>query len=138
MVVGAGYIGLELGTVWRRLGAKVTVVEWLDRITPGMDLEVARQFQRLLSRQGLGFKLGTKVSEVDSTGDRLVVVDRGGRWRRARDDEGRRHAGRGRAPALYRGPGLENVDLKTDNHGRIEVDRPLSPARSRASTRSAT
>ena len=74
VVVGAGYIGLELGTVWRRLGAKVTVVEWLDRITPGMDLEVARQFQRLLSRQGLGFKLGTKVSEVDNTGDRLVVT----------------------------------------------------------------
>ena len=57
VVVGAGYIGLELGTVWRRLGAKVTVVEFLDRITPGMDLEVSRQFQRLLSRQGLGFKL---------------------------------------------------------------------------------
>ena len=65
VVVGAGYIGLELGTVWRRLGAKVTVVEFLDRITPGMDLEVSRQFQRLLSRQGLGFKLATKVTGVD-------------------------------------------------------------------------
>ena len=53
VVVGAGYIGLELGTVWRRLGAKVTVIEYLDRITPGMDFEVAKQFQRLLSRQGL-------------------------------------------------------------------------------------
>ena len=60
--------------MWRRLGAKVTVVEWLDRITPGMDLEVSRQFQRLLSRQGLGFKLGTKVTEVDDAGDRLVIT----------------------------------------------------------------
>ena len=109
VVVGAGYIGLELGTVWRRLGAKVTVVEWLDRITPGMDLELSRQFQRLLSRQGLGFKLGTKVTEVDG-GDpekmkaevMLVAV--------------------GRRP-YTEGLGLENLGLKTDNHGRIEVDR---------------
>ena len=74
VVIGAGYIGLELGTVWHRLGAKVTVVEYLDRITPGMDLEVSRQFQRLLSRQGLGFKLGTKVTDVDQSGDRLVIT----------------------------------------------------------------
>ena len=74
VVIGAGYIGLELGTVWRRLGAKVTVVEFLDRVTPGMDLEVSRQFQRLLSRQGLGFKLGTKVTDVDASGDRLLVT----------------------------------------------------------------
>ncbi len=61
-VIGGGYIGLEMGTVWRRLGAKVTVVEFLDRIVPGMDGEVARQFQRILTRQGMTFRLGTKVT----------------------------------------------------------------------------
>ena len=58
LVIGAGVIGLELGSVWRRLGAQVTVVEFLDRILPGMDSEVARQSQRLLEKQGIAFKLG--------------------------------------------------------------------------------
>jgi dihydrolipoamide dehydrogenase len=62
VVVGAGYIGLEMGSVWRRLGAKVTVVEFLDRILPGMDGEIAKQFQRLLGKQGMSFRLGTKVT----------------------------------------------------------------------------
>jgi len=68
IVVGAGVIGLELGSVWRRLGAEVTVVEFLDRILPGMDLEVAKQFQRLLEKQGFKFHLGHKVTGVDKTG----------------------------------------------------------------------
>ena len=58
IVVGAGIIGLELGSVWRRLGAKVTVVEFLDRITPGIDAEIAKAFQRGLTKQGISFKLG--------------------------------------------------------------------------------
>jgi len=65
IVVGAGVIGLELGSVWRRLGAEVTVVEFLDRILPGMDGEVAKQFQRMLERQGFRFRLGHKVTRVD-------------------------------------------------------------------------
>src|SRR6185503_5882291 len=68
LVVGAGVIGLELGSVWRRLGAQVTVVEFLDRILPGLDVEVGRQSQRLLEKQGLVFKLGSKVTGVDSSG----------------------------------------------------------------------
>src|SRR5260370_4753120 len=68
LVVGAGVIGLELGSVWRRLGAQVTVVEFLDRILPGIDTEVARQFQRLLEKQGISFKLGSKVAAVESRG----------------------------------------------------------------------
>jgi dihydrolipoamide dehydrogenase len=122
VVVGAGYIGLELGTVWRRLGAKVTVIEWLDRITPGMDLEVSRQFQRLLSRQGLGFKLGAKVTEVDNAGDRLLVTTQavdGGEPERMKADV--LLVAVGRRPYTD-GLGLEQVGLKTDNHGRIEVD----------------
>jgi dihydrolipoamide dehydrogenase len=73
LVVGAGVIGLELGSVWRRLGAQVTVVEFLDRILPGMDLEVARQFQRILQKQGMTFKLSSKVTAIDSSGKTLKV-----------------------------------------------------------------
>ena len=62
VVIGGGVIGLELGSVWRRLGAEVTVVEFLDRIVPGMDAEVATAFQRILQKQGLKFRLGTKVT----------------------------------------------------------------------------
>ncbi|HEY2135207.1 MAG TPA: dihydrolipoyl dehydrogenase [Xanthobacteraceae bacterium] len=71
LVVGAGVIGLELGSVWRRLGAQVQVVEFLDRILPGMDLDVARSFQRLLQKQGIAFKLSSKVTAIDSSGARL-------------------------------------------------------------------
>src|SRR5215813_4650360 len=67
IVVGAGYIGLELGSVWRRLGAEVTVVEFLDRITPTMDGEVSRQFQKVLQKQGIVFELGHKVTGAEKT-----------------------------------------------------------------------
>jgi dihydrolipoamide dehydrogenase len=67
VVIGAGVIGLELGSVWRRLGSEVLVIEYLDRILPGMDGEVARQFQRLLGKQGVAFKLSTKVTAVETT-----------------------------------------------------------------------
>ena len=62
VVIGGGYIGLEIGSVWRRLGAEVTVVEFLDRIVPGMDAEIAKAFQRILEKQGMKFRLGTKVT----------------------------------------------------------------------------
>jgi dihydrolipoamide dehydrogenase len=71
LVVGAGVIGLELGSVWRRLGAEVTVVEFLDRILPGMDLEVGKQFQRILGKQGMTFKLSSKVTAIDTSGKTL-------------------------------------------------------------------
>src|SRR4051812_1301469 len=71
LVVGAGVIGLELGSVWRRLGAQVTVVEFLDRILPGMDLEVGKQFQRILGKQGMTFRLSQKVTAIDSSAKTL-------------------------------------------------------------------
>src|SRR5436189_3040482 len=74
LIVGAGGIGLELGSVWHRLGAQVTVVEFLDRILPGMDGEVAKQFQRLLEKQGFKFKLGAKVTGLDSSGKTLSAT----------------------------------------------------------------
>src|SRR5690606_7704866 len=74
LVIGAGVIGLELGSVWQRLGAKVTVVEYLDRILPGMDSEVARQFQRMLQKQDIDFRLSSKVAGIDKTeGEGLKV-----------------------------------------------------------------
>ncbi|TQI73579.1 dihydrolipoamide dehydrogenase [Bosea sp. AK1] len=73
VVVGAGVIGLEIGSVWSRLGAKVTVIEYLDRILPGMDGEVAKQFQRILQKQGFTFQLGSKVTKVE-TGKKGATV----------------------------------------------------------------
>ena len=84
LVVGAGVIGLELGSVWRRLGAEVTVVEFLDRILPGMDGEVAKQFQRILAKQGMTFQLGSKVTGVDTTASGAEGHRRAGRGRRRR------------------------------------------------------
>ena len=76
VVIGGGYIGLELGTVWRRLGAKVIVLEYLDRILPGMDAELAREALKICKRQGLEFRLGTKVTGVERTDDGVrVLVD---------------------------------------------------------------
>jgi dihydrolipoyl dehydrogenase len=74
LVVGAGVIGLELGSVWRRLGSEVTVVEFLDRITPGMDLEISKSFQRVLTKQGMRFQLSTKVTGVEKTKSGLAVT----------------------------------------------------------------
>ncbi len=74
LVVGAGVIGLELGSVWKRLGAEVTVVEFLDRITPGIDGEISKAFQRILTKQGLTFQLSTKVTGVEKTKTGLKVT----------------------------------------------------------------
>jgi dihydrolipoamide dehydrogenase len=74
VVVGAGYIGLELGSVWRRLGSDVLVVEFLDRIAPGLDGEIARQFQRALQKQGMKFQLSTKVTGVEKKAGALKVT----------------------------------------------------------------
>ena len=101
IVVGAGVIGLELGSVWRRLGAEVTVVEFLDRILPGMDGEVAKQFQRMLEKQGFKFHLGHKVASVDKSGVGRQGDDRAGGRRRGEDARGRRRAGRDRPASLY-------------------------------------
>jgi dihydrolipoamide dehydrogenase len=122
LVIGAGYIGLEMGTVWRRLGSNVTVVEFLDRVTPGMDGEISRQFERLLAKQGIKFRLGTKVTAVDSSGPRLKVTTEPAKGGEASEIEtdvvlvsiGRR--------PYTNGLGLEEVGVRLDNLGRIEVD----------------
>jgi dihydrolipoamide dehydrogenase len=122
VVVGAGYIGLELGTVWRRLGAKVTVVEFLDRITPGMDQEIARELQKLLARQGLAFRLSTKVVGVETGGERLGVVVEpvaGGAQETLACDAVL--VAIGRRP-WTEGLGLAEVGVALDERGRVRTD----------------
>lgn len=79
IVIGAGAIGLEMGSVWSRLGAKVTVLEYLDRILPGMDTEIAKEAQKLLEKQGLKFQLGVRVTGARRKGAGCIVEIRAGR-----------------------------------------------------------
>ena len=128
LVVGAGVIGLELGSVWRRLGAQVTVVEFLDRILPGIDNEVARQFQRMLEKQGIGFKLASKVAAIDSSGAVLkasVEPAAGGAAQQIEADVAL--IAIGRVP-YTEGLGLETIGLKLDNRGRVPVDQHFATA----------
>jgi|TARA_B100001093_G_scaffold514885_1_gene589972 dihydrolipoamide dehydrogenase len=73
VVIGGGYIGLEMGSVWSRLGSNVTVVEFLDFITPGMDREISNEFQKILTKQGIKFRLNCKVTNVENTKDKVIV-----------------------------------------------------------------
>src|ERR1700712_181809 len=122
IVVGAGVIGLELGSVWRRLGAEVTVIEFLDRILPGMDGEVARSFQRILEKQGMTFKLGAKVTAIDTSGKMLksqVEPAAGG----AADtvDADVVMVCIGRVP-YTEGLGLKEAGVELDSRGRVQTD----------------
>jgi dihydrolipoamide dehydrogenase len=122
LVVGAGIIGLELGSVWRRLGAEVTIVEFLDHILPGIDSEVARQFHRLLQKQGIAFKLSSKVSAIDSSGKVLKVKVEpaaGGTVETLEADVVL--VAIGRIP-YTEGLGLDAAGVKRDNRGRVIVD----------------
>jgi dihydrolipoyl dehydrogenase len=121
LVVGAGVIGLELGSVWARLGAKVTVIEFLDRIVPGTDAEVAKQFQRLLQRQGFTFRLSSKVTGVAPASERLSVSvepAKGGRAETLTADVVL--VAIGRVPYTA-GLGLEELGVQLDNQGRVTV-----------------
>jgi dihydrolipoamide dehydrogenase len=116
VVIGAGYIGMELGSVWRRLGSKVTVLEYFDRILPGMDLEIATEAQKIFVRQGFDFRLGTKVLSARVQGDQCVVECKGSEPVMC----DRVLVAAGRVPNTE-GLGLENVQVKVDEKGRIVV-----------------
>jgi dihydrolipoamide dehydrogenase len=122
LVIGAGVIGLELGSVWRRLGSQVLVVEFLDRILPGMDNEVCRQFQRILEKQGIAFKLSSKVTAVDASGKTLkatIEPAAGGAAETVEADVVL--VAVGRVPYTD-GLGLDAVGVKKDEKGRVVVD----------------
>src|SRR5271170_1267133 len=122
LVVGAGIIGLELGSVWRRLGAQVTIVEFLDHILPGIDSEVARQFHRMLQKQGVAFKLSSKVTAVDTSGKSLKVKVEPAAGGTAETIEADIVlVAIGRVP-FTEGLGLEAAGVNKDNRGRVIVD----------------
>jgi dihydrolipoamide dehydrogenase len=121
-VIGAGYIGLELGSVWRRLGSDVTVVEMLDRIAPGLDGEVAKAFQRILTKQGIAFRLGTKVASIESTeGGLTLTLEPASGGAKETLEADIVLVAVGRVPNTA-GLGLADIGVKTDNRGRISVD----------------
>ena len=122
VVVGAGYIGLEMGSVWARLGAKVTVIEFLERITPGMDLEVAKAFQKVLEKQGITFRLGTKVTGAETlkTKVKLSVEPANGGGAESLDCDTVLVA-IGRRP-YTEGLGLDDVGVETNDRGFIGID----------------
>ncbi len=122
IVVGGGVIGLELGSVWSRLGAKVTVVEYLDTILGGMDGEVSKQFQRILAKQGIEFNLGAKVTGVEKSGEGAKVTFepvKGGEAQTLEADVVL--VATGRKPYTA-GLGLEEAGVALDNRGRVEID----------------
>lgn len=117
VIIGAGYIGLELGSVWSRLGAKVTVVEYLDRILSGMDVEIAAEAKRMLERQGLDFHLGRRVMGAQVEGHHCIVECEGAEPIRC----DRVLVAVGRIPVTTN-LGLETVGVTLDEQGRISVD----------------
>ncbi|TIQ24845.1 MAG: dihydrolipoyl dehydrogenase, partial [Mesorhizobium sp.] len=125
VVVGGGVIGLELGSVWARLGAKVTVVEFLDTILGGMDGEVAKQFQRMLSKQGVGFKLGAKVTGVAKAKKGATVTFepvKGGAAETIEADAVLIATGR---RAYSDSLGLKEAGVEVDERGRVKADGHL-------------
>ncbi|MGY4628679.1 dihydrolipoyl dehydrogenase [Bradyrhizobium sp. USDA 4486] len=122
LVIGAGVIGLELGSVWRRLGSEVMVVEFLDRILPGMDGEIAKQFQRILEKQGFAFKLGSKVTGVEANGKALLAKIEpaaGGAAETIEADVVLVCIGR---VPYTDGLGLKEAGVALDNRGRVQID----------------
>jgi len=122
LVIGCGIIGVELGSVWRRLGSDVLIVEFLDRIVPGVDGEVARQFERLLTRQGLKFKLSSKVVGVEKKGGVLyVAIEPASGGARETVEADAMLVAIGRRPYTD-GLGLEDVGVERDKRGRVVTD----------------
>ena len=122
VVVGGGYIGLEMGSVWRRLGAEVTVIEFLDRIVPGMDNEIAAAFQRILQKQGLKFRLGMKVTGATTGADGVALTVEAAKGGAAETiDADIVLLSIGRRP-YTEGLGLEAVGVELDDRKRVKVD----------------
>ena len=125
VVIGGGYIGLEMGSVWSRLGSKVTVVEYLEFITPGMDREISNEFEKILTKQGIQFKLNNKVTAVTSVGNKVIVYYTDNTTAaRERVECDKVLVSVGRKP-YTEGLNLSKVGIKKDDKGRIEVNEKL-------------
>ena len=124
-VIGGGYIGLEMGSVWSRLGADVTVIEYLDHITPGMDREVSNEFQKILTKQGIKFKMGSKVNSVGSKENSVTIsyTDiKNSKEEKIEVDKVLVSVGR---KPYTEGLNLHKIGVKLDNKGRVEVNDKL-------------
>ena len=124
-VIGGGYIGLEMGSVWSRLGSDVTVIEYLDHITPGMDKEISNEFKKILIKQGIKFKMGSRVNKVESSGSSVSInyTD----LKSSKDETlefDKVLVSVGRKP-YTEGLNLSKIGIKKDNKGRIEVNSKL-------------
>ena len=125
IVIGGGYIGLEMGSVWSRLGSNVTVVEYLDFITPGMDREISNEFQKILTKQGIQFKLNNKVTAVINIKNKIVVdYTNNTTAARERKECDKVLVSVGRKP-YTEGLNLSKIGIKKDEKGRIEVNDKL-------------
>ena len=125
VVIGGGYIGLEMGSVWSRLGSDVTVIEYLDYITPGMDREISNEFQKILSRQGIKFKMGSKVDTVEDQEDSVKISYTNVKNSKKEVLEVEKVlVSVGRKP-YTEGLNLSKVGVKKDSKGRIEVNNKL-------------
>jgi len=125
IVIGGGYIGLEMGSVWSRLGSKVTVVEYLDFITPGMDREISNEFKKILTKQGIQFKLNNKVTAVNNVNNKVVVnYTNNTTSGRERIECDKVLVSVGRKP-YTEGLNLNKIGIKKDDKGRIEVNEKL-------------
>ena len=124
-VIGGGYIGLEMGSVWSRLGSEVTVIEYLDHITPGMDREISDEFKKILSKQGINFKMSSKVNNVQSTSSGVSINYTDLKNSKEETIEfDKVLVSVGRKP-YTEGLNLSKIGVKKDNKGRIEVDAKL-------------
>ena len=124
-IIGGGYIGLEMGSVWSRLGSKVTVFEYLEYITPGMDREISNEFKKILTKQGINFKMGSKVSSVKNMGN-IVSINYTDikNSKNEKDEFDKVLVSVGRKP-YTEGLNLTKLGVKKDNKGRIEVNDKL-------------
>ena len=128
IVIGGGYIGLEMGSVWRRLGSEVTVVEYLDRIVPGMDGEVAKQLHRMLEKQGIQFRLASKVTRAEKRAENVTVAAEpaaGGTEELLEADVVL--VAVGRRPNTE-GLGIEKISLELDEKGAFQYAKASPPA----------
>ena len=124
-IIGGGYIGLEMGSVWSRLGSNVTVIEYLDYITPGMDREISNEFKKILTKQGINFKMGSKVNNVKSniSGVSINYTDlKSSKNETLEFDKVLLSVGR---KPYTEGLNLTKIGVKKDNKGRIEVNEKL-------------
>lgn len=124
VVIGAGYIGLEMGSVYRRLGTEVNVVEYLDSALPNMERSLGKELKKVLKKQGLKLNLSTKVTSVENTGKEVIVKaeDKKGEEQEFKGDYCLVAVGR---KAYTEGLGLENIGLATDDYGKLEVNDQL-------------